>query len=212
MFYSIYNRQASLEKQSEAWGKIASQINATFIPGEPKLQRSYKKWTITLDPSASRHIDGSGVGVVDKTRFRAPFVSIDGFQFILFPQRFQNWLKWPELMTTTALDTLSATDVDIDRSFIVKTNDTDKIKAILSNPKVRTLLTQSKLWAFGVIHNREFKSDQSLPPGINELYLELSEIITDGEQAKSIFEVFDLMLDILCKSGTVSAEDPHFDY
>ena len=216
MLADYQRRQA----QSNVWSQIASQINATFTPNGPNLQHSHKKWTTTLDCSL-KTVEG-GRYPSPTTRIRTPFLSCDNFQFIVYPKHFQNLLNWPGPMPHLTLDIVSATDVGFDPNFIVKTNDVEKVKVLLSNPNIRNLLAQTrtwtfgqtipKPWVFGVIHV-EFSSDQSLlPEGTNELYLELIEVVTDVEQVKTIFEVFDQMLDILHKSGSASAEDPNFGY
>ena len=208
------------QAQSNAWRQLAPQINATFFPNGPKIQRSHKKWTTTLDRS-SKTVEG-GRYASPTTRIRTPFLSCDNFQFIVYPKRFQNLLNWPGPMSHLTLDIVSATEVGFDADFIVKTNDIEKVKVLLSNPNIRTLLAQTrtwtfgqtipKSWAFGVIHVESSSDQFLLPEGTNELYLELIEVVRDVEQVKTIFEVFDQMLDILHKSGSASAENPNFDY
>lgn len=201
-------------KQTEAWRNVSNQIGADFVEELPnstflfKLLRLGKKetrirvrlngWMITL--SAVKEYRGrpgsyGGGGTVEWTLLDAPYVSKDGFEFLIYPTG-----AWSEIGTLFGGQDVKLGYPEVDRDFIVKCNDEAKVRALFGNPQIRQLIhAHPSFERFGA----------GSYEGKYEVYFRRIGIITDFEGLMAHVELFAVTLNQLVAIESASAEAPN---
>jgi hypothetical protein len=195
------------------WRKLATELGAKYIDGKGRVQLDYKHWIITLDLISVIRSYGKYTSPETYTRLRAPYVDKDGFQFLLYQE---SLLRTGGPLEFRKMDEVKTEAAVFDDSHSVRSTDPATVQTLLVNPKIHENISQqlSTLYRLGTIHELSYHQlglrDESLPEGVNEVYIELSGWVTEIDQLKSMFELTEEMLDQLCQLGSASEDKPDF--
>ncbi len=196
-------RQIFGPSQREVWQQLAQEVNGQFFGrngffGKNKVTIKVQEWTITLDT----YTVSTGKNHTTYTRMRAPYVNTERFQFLIYRSN-----AFYELMKKFGLKAIEIGDADFDRDFIVKSNNPEKIRALLAYPKLRELISVQPRISFQVKDDEGwFGSD--FPKGVDELHFQVVGVIKDIERLKSLFTLFAATLNYLCHIGSAYENDP----
>lgn len=203
------------EEEEQALRQLASEIGAEFVKTKTpysvfpnpyiKVVKRLGNWTITLDTE-----EGSSGGGPDHsgsthtfTDMRAPYVSKDGFRFGID----RNSLPMRLLLKVLRQKVVKLGDPDFDRYLLITANDEQKVWALFANSTVRRLIQRETRFP------RVFqpKSHGRLV-GVHILELNYTdEDLTDVERLKFLFELFEEVLNQLCRIGSASEDEPNLE-
>lgn len=205
------------EEEQEAWRRLAGEIGAEFeIPESLEQMRvvaKVRQWTITLHTEeTSSSLGGPSGGVSHRytgTRMRAAYVARDRFWFSITNRGgclgcltgcLFFWLRWWK-----GYD-IKIGDPEFDRDFRINGNDKSKVLALLANWRIRQLVQSQPSIELSVAPSLKLPFQESLPQRVFLLYFKEGDVITDVERLKSLFELFEEILNQLCHIGSASEE------
>ena len=184
----VIGQRAALRQFS---GEIGAEfVKGGFLPGNDRVIAKVKQWTVTIDTY------DESLYSTNRTRIRALYVSKDGFQFTIYPER---WLEKAD--KALGMKDITIGDLMFDDAFVIKASDESKVRALLENRRTRLLIQD-----FPSIHLESKKNDALSP--INEL-LAAVDVITAVERLKSLFNLVGETLDHLCRIGSATEDDPN---
>jgi hypothetical protein len=194
-------RQVFGPSKKEIWQRLAQEIGAhyeeNFWKGA-KVQATYGEWTITLDT----YVVNTGKHSHTYTRFRAPYVNQDGFQFGIYRKHFFHGLAlW------FGMQDVEVGHKDFDEAFVIQGNDVDKLRLLFGNEDIRQLIASQPAITLSVRGDQGWFS-RIYPEGVDELYFQVGGIIRDVDRLKELFALFGLVLDQLCEMGSAYEKDP----
>ena len=183
----------------QAWRQFAHEVGGEFIVEDGlqlgtfrlfashKVVAKVKQWIISLN---SYTTGGGYSGGITYTRITAPDLARDGFRF--------------EVHRRTAFGKLGKRFFgmqdskvgypDFDRDFIIKGNDQLKVRALLANEKIRSLIPPSAAF--------RFQADGET------LHFAERGVIANPARLQSLYLLFAETLDELHHMGSISAEAP----
>jgi len=191
--------------QKEVWSKLCSEIEADLVEGGfwrgNKVIAKVKEWTITLDT----YTVSTGKTTVVYTRMRAPYVNKDTFRFKIYRKGI-----FSELGKLFGMQDIEVGFSNFDEDFIIKGNDTQRLKELFSNPRIRELIElQSQI--FFEVKDDEGWFNTEFPEGVDELYFQVVGIIKDVERLKTLYYLFTEVLNQLCIIGSAYEENPNIN-
>ena len=196
---------ASLEpfgvREDEIWNDFAGSLSEDAMgPASWQGNKQVAKvggWSVTLD-TVAEHMDAAGVL---RTRLRAPYVNKDGFRFAVSRETL-----FRELGKLLGMQDIETGDPVFDKRFVVKTNDEQKVKRLLAEPRLRELIER-----YPDIHLQVKDDDgwfgHEFPSGVDELYLETPGVVVDRAELRGLFELFAACLHQLCLIGSAYEGD-----
>ncbi len=188
--------------QDEIWSQLSQEIGARFIRGDwlhgSKVELSNKEWTLTLDT----YTVSTGRSSETFTRLRAPYVNPDGFRFELYRTGF-----FTGLGKLLCMQDIEIGDPLFDEHFVIKSTNEEKVKQLLASQDIRNHFEASP-YIHLMVKGDEGWFRANFPNGVDELYFEAYGVIRDVEQLKSLFGLFSLLLDQLCRIGSAYERDP----
>ncbi|MBL4845253.1 MAG: DUF3137 domain-containing protein [Planctomycetes bacterium] len=189
--------------KEQIWSQVAHQVGGTFHDGgffgRSRLDASHGEWTITLDT----YTKSSGNNqTTTYTRFRAPFVNADGFNFTIYRTGLFSGIG----------KMLGFQDIEVgfpqfDDSFVIKGNSPAKLRRLFSNATLRDLLQRQPAVHFEV-RNDEGWFGTTFPDGVDELYFQVTGVIRDPQLLRLVFDLFTETLEQLCRIGSAYEDDP----
>lgn len=188
--------------REEVWRQLCAEIGADFVDGGlwhgDKVQAHVREWTITLDT----YTVSTGKTHFSYTRMRAPFVSRDGFRFLIYRKGF-----FSSLGKALGMQDIEVGTLHFDEGFVIKGNDEHKVRMLFANPEIRRLIEEQPEIRL------ELKDDEGafrnrFPEGVDELHFLTLGVIKDVERLKKLYHLFAEILDELCRMGSASLEDP----
>ncbi len=132
-------RQVFGPSKEEIWQQLCNEIGAEFVQGGfwkgNKVVARVKEWTITLDTYSNTTSTGQSTTTRTYTRLRAPYANRDGFRFKISRQGLFDGLG----------KLLGGQDIevgypDFDYDFIIQGNDSQKVRQLFANLKIRQLI------------------------------------------------------------------------
>jgi hypothetical protein len=143
------------------------------------------------------------------TRIRAPYVARDTFAFSVkrLRARLSDGALLHGMARLSGRHKVEAGDLGFDRDLLITANDTDKVRVLLADPRIRDLIQSQPSLDISAARPgwRLFKrSSQRL----SVLRFEEEGVITDVGRLKSLFELFRETLNQLCQIGAASQEEP----
>ena len=188
--------------KAEIWSQLSQEIGAEYEEDgffkAGKVVLSHKQWEITLDTYTVH----TGKSTIIYTRMRAPYVNRDNFRFNIYRRSVFSWIG----------KLFGAQDVEVgdsffDDEFIVQGEPEHLVRSLLTNGAIRQLIQDQPNIHFQV-KGDEGWFNKSFPEGVDELYFEVVGVIKDKERLKSLFDLFSLVLDELCRLGSAYEEKP----
>lgn len=195
--------------QEEIWSLLAAEINrnnagltAEFVDGGmwkgDVVRAKVGEWTITLDT----YTVSTGKTSATFTRLRAPYVNADGFRFKIYRKSI-----FTGLGKMLGMQDIEIGEAPFDDDFVIQATDEDKVRRLLSNPKLRSLMVAQPQF------HLEVKDDEgwfgaTFPEGVDELYFQVPGLLRNVELLKQQFALFAEMLNQLCVIGSAYKNDP----
>lgn len=188
--------------KEEVWQQLCKEIGADFIDGGAwkgdKVLARVKEWTITLDT----YTVSTGKSHVTYTRMRAPYVNSDGFRFKIYRKS-----VFSDIGKYFGMKDIEVGYPEFDRDFIIKASDESKVRSLFMNDKIRALIHEQPSISL------EVKDDEGwfgkiFPEGVDELYFQVTGVITDVTRLKSLYDLFGETLNHLCHIGSAYENDP----
>ena len=160
------------------WQEFARQVGGEvvkarfFRPDTVVVKRD--PWTITLDTriESGGSPDFGATTTHIYTRLTARYVNRDGFQFSIRPTD-----EFSRLGKALGIR-FEVGDPDLDRRYLMKSNDEAKLRTLFANPRFSHLFRDVK-----------YKLNLKVK-GSNELCLEVPTRVTDPEELKSLLDLF----------------------
>ncbi len=200
-------RQVFGPSKEEIWQQLCNEIGAEFVQGGfwngNKVVARVKEWTITLDTYSNTTSTGQSTTTRTYTRLRAPYANKDGFRFKIYRQGLFDGLG-----KLFGGQDIEVGYPDFDDDFIIQGNDSEKVRQLFANPKIRQLIQVQPQILFEV-RDDEGWFGASFPEGVDELYFQAYGVIKDVEQLKSLYELFAETLNYLCYIGSAYEDDPN---
>ncbi len=189
--------------KDEIWSQIAADIGGEFVEGgfwgKDVLIYKHGNWQILLDT----YTVSTGKSSTTYTRMRAPFVNRDGLYFKIYREGiFSSMGKF------FGMQDIEIGDSFFDDQFIIKGNDSEKIKMLLADTRIRDLIQQQPR-----IH-LEIRDDEGwfgsdFPEGVDELYFQCVGVIKETERLKSLYGLFSIALMRLVEIDSAYQSDPN---
>lgn len=183
--------QQKIESKVNIWKEFATKTNGTFKKGyswqSDSVAIKYKNWQIIFD----NYTLWSGKYSSEMTRIIAPINSNDGFEFEIYKEGFIRKIE----KLFGAQDIQIGHD-DFDKAFIIKSKNEFKLKSLLRNKQIRTLLLEIKDVNFQISDQMGIW-EQKLLENQFELSFYFDEKITDLQKLEKILKLFKMVLDEL---------------
>jgi hypothetical protein len=184
--------------KEEVWRAIAAEVGGRFTPGGwlglDRVQVQAGDWIVTLDTTQK--------GRVPYTRLRAPFINRDGLWFSVFPATL-----FSEFGKRFGVQDVEIGDPLFDRRFMVQSNDPERVRALLQNPRIRAAILAQKQVLFGTLPD-EGAFGPRFPDGVNELEFLHGGLVKDHDQLRALFDLFAETLHFLGHLDSAYQEDP----
>jgi hypothetical protein len=188
--------------KAEVWQQLCQEIGAEFVKGGPwkgdKVQARVGSWTITLDT----HTVSDGHSQVTYTRMRAPYVNPEGFRFTIYRKGIFSGLG-----KFLGMQDIEVNDPEFDEAFIIKGNDVGRVQTLFADPRLRALI-QAQPKVRLEVKDSEGWFGPKFPENVDELHFLVLGIMKDVGQLKTLFELFTVLLEELCRIGSAYEEDP----
>lgn len=188
--------------QKVVWKEFADEIGASIIDGgflkEEKMLAKFEDWEITIDT----YMQSTGKSSTVYTRIRAPYKCKDEFNFKIY-----NKSLFSGINKAFGMQDIEVGYPEFDEKFIIKGNDEVKLNELLSNDKIRELLSFHNNISFEVKKSGGMFGSRSLED-VNQLHFEIVGVIRDVERLRNIYMLFSLVLNKLWLMGLISDEDP----
>jgi hypothetical protein len=209
----------AVEEQEAAWKQLATEVGGElvlrrergrrFIGRHLQLAVVAKTGAFPIALDLKMEAGGDTVPSWFVTRIRAPYVARDAFSFSI--KRLQARLTDGALLRGMAKlsgrHKIEAGDLGFDRDFLITTNDTDKARALLADPRIRDLIqSQPSLDISSARPGWRLFKKSSQP--LSVLRFEEEGVITDVQRLRSLFELFHETLNQLRQIGAASQEEP----
>ncbi|MEM7160904.1 MAG: hypothetical protein AAF487_00560 [Bacteroidota bacterium] len=190
--------------RKEVWTEVAEELGVEFYYGgffgRDEFIYEYKAWKIYLDKITK----GSGKNSRNYTRLRVPFYNLSGLKFEIFEENFMGSIR--KLFGNQDIE---LKDKAFDDRFVIKGNDEKSIQQFLCDIELMNIIfVQPGLHLF-VDDGSRFFSD-AYSDGINVLVFEDYGIIKDKLVLKSLFRMFEMMLDRMLKLNITEDRSPKF--
>ena len=197
----VFRRMFGPSKK-ELWHQLSSEIGARYVEGGfgkgDKVQATHGEWTVTLDT----YVVSTGKTTLVFTRMRAPYVNPGGFRFTVYRKGIFSGLG-----KMLGMQDIEIHDESFDHDFIIQGTDEARVRELLSNPKIRELISRQKDIRF-TVKDDEGWFGASFPEGVDELYFQVLGVIKDVERLKLLYELFAETLEQLCRMGAAYKQDP----
>ena len=188
--------------REEVWRQLSTALEGRYVEGgflkADKVEAEHGPWIVTLDT----YTVSTGKSTVIYTRIRAPYVNPDSFRFTVYRKGlFSDVGKW------LGMQDIDVGDPAFDEAFIIKGNDSMKVRTLFSDPSLRHLIA-----AQPQIH-LEVKDDErwfgrKFPEGVDELCFQVVGVIKDVDRLRELFALFAQTLDQLCRIGSAYEQAP----
>jgi len=209
-----------VEEQEQAWRQLASEIGGELITRRERgrrflgqhLQLAVVAKAGTSPIALDLRVEYGGEYAPNSlvTRIRAPYVARDAFSFSVkrIRARLSDGAVLRGIAKLAGRRKVDAEDLGFDRDFLITANDTDKVRALLADSRVRGLIQSQPSVDISAARPtwRLFKGRGSQRLSI--LRFEEEGVITDVQRLKSLFELFQETLNQLSQIGSAFAEEP----
>jgi len=182
--------------KDEVWSQLSSELGAEFSESgffkNGKVVLTHNNWEITLDTYTVH----TGKTHITYTRMRAPYVNKDGFRFTIYRKSIFSWLG-----KAFGMQDIELGDSFFDEDFIIQGEPESTVIKLFSNRKLKELIQKQPQIHFQVKDDEGWFAAK-FPEGVDELYFQVMGVIKDKERLKSLFDLFAMVLEELCKIGS----------
>lgn len=183
--------------KDEIWRRLRMHLENDLWDGAP-LRVGHAAFVVTLDVHAE--LAGRGTDLV--TRLRAAWANPRGLTF-----RVKRRGALDGLATLLGAQDVQVGDPPFDHAFVLRTNDPDRLRALLADDALRTELLASAAEIVEVRPDEGWFGPE-FPDGVDELYLEAPGRIAAVAEVERLYAVFATLLDRLTLLGVAPPEEP----
>jgi hypothetical protein len=189
--------------KDEVWKRLAEELDAHFIDGgfwkgSSKVQAQFGPWIVTLDTYTVH----TGHAHFTYTRMRAPYVNPEGLRFTVYRKGL-----FSELGKLLGMQYIEVGDPEFDEAFIVKGTDEAKVRELMADPEIRSLMLAQPQIRLEV-KDGEGWFGPSFPEDVDELHFQVTGVIKEADRLKALFDLFAAVLDRLCRIGSAAEREP----
>jgi len=188
--------------KKEVWSEVAQEIDAYYYHGgffgRSEFIYEYKSWKIYLDTVNK----GSGKNQQVYTRLRAPFYNPSSLTFKIYEEGLFSLVR-----KKLGMQDIEMNERKFDDRFIIKGSDDFQVQRILNDAELMNLMfALPRLYLF--IDDGKSWMGKSYPEGVSVLSFEEFGVIKDKLVLKSIFRMFEMLLDRMVKIGMSTTDAP----
>ena len=184
------------------WDKLSQEIGGEHLDHkgwrQDKVQAQVDEWTVTLDLHAEPGYKAETI----YTRFRAPFVNSDNFQFTICHEGL-----FANIAQFFGKNDVQTGHSEFDEMFLIKSNDEARIKAMFSNPRLRELMKTEPDIHLLIRNSGDWFQDR-YPEGVDELVLEVEGEVGKLVRLRKLFHLFSEVLHTIGHHGSAYDDDP----
>lgn len=189
----------------EVWKQFAEEIKGNYVQGVlrrgDKVEAYVDNWLVILDT----YTVSTGKSSITHTRMRAPFVNLDNFYFRIYRSG-----VFSEMGKMLGMKDISIGYKEFDDTFVIKSNNEEKIKLLFENESIRSLMENQQHSNLQIKGNGG-RGKKHFTDDVDELYFEVIGVIRDIERLKALYGLFAKVLQELSDIGTASTEAPKVD-
>ena len=189
--------------KEEIWSQIAADIGGEFIDGgfwgRDALVYEHGEWTIVLDT----YTVSTGKSSTTFTRLRAPFVNRDGLYFKVYREGFLSGMG-----RFFGMQDIEIGDPFFDDHFVIKGNDTERIRLLLEDDRLKELIDQQPRIMLEV-RDDEGWFGAKFTEDTDELYFCRIGILKETALLRGLFDLFTHTLSRLVQIDSAYADDPN---
>lgn len=167
-------------------------LDQDFIDGvfyhSDRLEVRVSKWRVTLDTD----VISSGKVSFDITRMRARYKRLDNFKFMICRKN-----SFSKMLDSFAKKNMTLGFPEFEHDFIIKSNDYNKVKNLLGNPKIMEIMESQPFMSFEIIDD-EGQLGKDIAQSMSEISLKAAGVINDSRRLAKLFELFSEVLKQLC--------------
>jgi len=199
----LFDKLLGKDRQ-EAWKILSEEMGALYIDrglfkGGPMVILNYKNWEITLDVYTER-TGGQNSTSTSYTRIAVPFVKLSDFNLTVYPEK-----SIQKLTKRLGSQDIIIGIPEIDDMFMIKSNDSQKAKYVVTNERFQHLL-HGMGTARLVIQDSKGLFTRQENVVFSEINYQHVGMIRDLEMIKSMFMLVEVSLDLMVKIGKASSE------
>jgi hypothetical protein len=187
--------------KDEIWNQIARDIGGHYEDGgffgRDVLRYQSGEWEIILDTYTT-----GGKHSTTYTRMRAPFVNRDGLYFKIFREGF-----FASIGKFFGMQDIEINDPYFDDNFIIKGNNEEKIRLLLSDRRLKQFIQGQPDICFQ-IRDDEGYFGARFPEGVDALYFQCVGVVKDEKRLKNLFDLFSFTLERLVQIDSAYENDP----
>ncbi|NMC72441.1 MAG: DUF3137 domain-containing protein [Myxococcales bacterium] len=181
-------RDRFAKHQDEVWRKLSEELGGVFKDEEgwrhDEVEIREGDWTVRL--SFTAHAGRRSEAIY--TCFRAPYVNPEKFRFELYREELAH-----SIGKLLGMQDVQIGDPTVDKMFMIKATDEEKLKKLLADEELRKLLaTERDLHV--VVRDAGQGFAAGFPEGVDELVVEVPGKVDDGERLKRLYRLFALLL------------------
>ena len=191
--------------KDEIWTQLAKEMDGEFVDNgiwkNDKLSLKYKNWELLLDTFQT-----SGKHKTTYTRLRVPFINRSDFRFTIYKEGF-----FASIGKFFGMQDIQIGDAFFDEKFIIKSNDVNKVKFLLSDNKLKKLFEKQAYVNFTVKDDKGW-FHQKYPKNVTVLYFRIRGTVTNKELLHDLFQLFMAILDRLVYINAAFDKNPNFKF
>jgi len=192
---------------NDVYQSVAEELNGKFtlVPTKSaqrgRIDLPHNNTTITLDVFDSDNVDGRS----QYTRLRMPFIGTNDFKFEVYRSDiFTTIAKW------FGLQDLTIGDEKFNKEFIIRGNNQETVRQLLSDPKLKQLIQDQPAMILQIRDTND-TNNESLPKGVKMAFYKTGGVVHDAETLKCQFELFKSLSDQIIETGISRNEKPNFE-
>ena len=184
-------------KRRNTWQQFSSEIEATYAKGgffkSDKIEATFENWHIVYDTMSLP----LGSVILLYTRIRTPFIAKTDFKFRISKKTFLN-----KLAEKFGKSDIQTGDSSLDDFFVIKSNSAEKVKHLLSDEKIKSLLLKKADSDFEISHGYTSVGRQ-FPENCDGLSLVVLYGNEDKDRLMLYYNLFGEILTSLLESGEI---------
>jgi hypothetical protein len=202
-----YQSQADFKKETgglfgpdqvQIWSQFADQFGARLddtVPRKPRVSIPERGWKLTLDVEQ--------IGEYSFTRMRAAYVNPQRFRFMLWREGF-----FSKIGKLLGMEDIQVGHDDFDSEFVVRSNQPEQIRRLLSNAPLRRLLHLQPPFEMMVRDGQCYAGNDYAKP-IDELQYRMRGVARDLVTLHNLHDLFTTTLELLRQMGaTYETSEP----
>ena len=183
--------------KKQAWKQFSNEIEATYVKGgiikSDRIEATFENWPVVYDT----FVLPAGQVILVYTRIRAPFIAKSDFKFSISKKTFFSKIAQKLGKSNVTID-----DSRIDEAFVIKSNSPEKIRQLLSDETLKSLLLEKTNSHFEFSHGYKGIGRQ-FPKGYDGLSMLVLYEGKDIDKLRIIYNLFGEVLTSLLEADEI---------